>query len=314
MTATRPAYPVAGARPDRSRGALLRDTWKGYLTAVRLGWATEANWTDPVLFAIYQVAKPIASVLILVTMLRIISGGNGDPQVRAYMVVGSALWAFVVGGVAGIAWSVLDDRERYRMLRYLAVSPHPLLIMLMGRGTARLGTAAAGAVITLVFGVLVLNVGFELSAVDWPLLVVSMALGLVAVVALGVLLAATVLMTRVDAWSYPEAVAGALFLLTGAVFPITVLPLAIQAVSLVIPLTWWLEGVRRALFPQIVDGIGGTGSLWQDLTGTQVPDDTTLLVMLFLSTALATVVSVAVYRWCEHRARERGLLDQTTGS
>ena len=43
---------------------------------------------------------------------------------------------------------------------------------------------------------------------------------------------------------------------------------------------------QRALFPQVVDGIGGSGSLWQQATGTQVPEDTTLLVLLFLSTAL----------------------------
>ena len=84
--------------------------------------------------------------------------------------------------------------------------------------------------------------------------------------------------------------------------------------GLVLPLTWWLEGVRRALFPATVSSIGGTGSLWSDLTGTSVPDTTTLLVMLSLSTALATVIAIAVYRWSEHRARERGLLDQTTGS
>ena len=51
-----------------------------------------------------------------------------------------------------------------------------------------------------------------------------------------------------------------------------------------------------------------------DLTGTSVPDRTTLLVLLFLSTGLGTVIAIAVYRWSDHRARERGLLDQTTGS
>jgi phosphoglycerate-specific signal transduction histidine kinase len=54
--------------------------------------------------------------------------------------------------------------------------------------------------------------------------------------------------------------------------------------------------------------------LFSDLTGTSVPDAATLLVMLSLSTALATVLAVAVYRWSEQRARVRGLLDQTTGS
>jgi ABC-2 type transport system permease protein len=313
-----PTTPVGlaggAARPDRTRRERVGDTWQSFATAARLGWATESNWADPVLFVIYQVAKPIASVLILVAMLEIVTGGQGDPAYRAFVVSGSALWAFVIGGMSGLAWSVLDDRERYRMLRYLAISPEPMLVLLLGRGAARLGTAAGGAVITLVFGVLVLGVDFELAAVDWGLLLPAMALGLVAVVALGVILAATVMQTRVDAWSYPEAVAGAMFLVVGAVFPLAVLPMPVQAVGLVVPLTWWLEGVRRALFPDMVSAIGGPGSLWTELTGTSVPDAPTLLVLLSLSTGFVTVLSIAVYRWSERRARERGLLDQTTGS
>ena len=152
--------------PDRalaSHGSLGSATpGAAFATAVRLGWAMEANWADPVLFVIYQVAKPIASVLILVLMLRIVSGGAGDPEYRASWSSGSALWAFVMGGMAGIAWSrpgrpralpdaeVPDDR------------PEPLLLLLLGRGTARMGTAAGGAVITLAFGILVLGVPFEL--------------------------------------------------------------------------------------------------------------------------------------------------------
>lgn len=302
------------ARPTRSRRESVRDGARSYLTAVRLGWATEANWADPILFLIYQVAKPIASVLILVLMLRIVSGGAGDPEYLAFVVTGSALWAFVMGGMSGMAWTVLDDRERYRMLKYLTISPEPLLLLLLGRGTARMATAAGGAVITLVFGIVVLGVPFQLTAVDWPLLVVGMALGFVAVIAMGTILAATVLQTRQDAWSYPEAVAGAMFLVCGVVFPLAVLPLPLQAVGLALPLTWWLAAVRSALFPGSVSSIGGSGSLWSDLTGTSVPDSATLLVMLSVSTALATVLAVAVYRWSEQRARRRGLLDQTTGS
>jgi len=304
----------SAARPSRSRVESVRDARRSFSTAVRLGWATEANWADPVLFVIYQVAKPIASVLMLVVMLEIVTQGAGDAAYRAFVVTGSALWALVMGGMSGLAWSVLDDRERYRMLKYLTISPDPLVLLLLGRGAARMGTAAAGALVTLAFGVLLLGVDFDLFAIDWPLLIPSMLLGLVAIIALGVILAGTVMMTRQDAWSYPEAVAGALFLVCGAVFPIAVLPMAVQAASLVLPLTWWLEGVRRGLFPDSVSSIGGEGSIWMSLTRTSVPDRTTLLVLLFLSTAVVTVISIAVYRWSEHRARERGLLDQTTGS
>ena len=91
-----------------------------------LGWRVESNWTDPVLFVIYTVAKPIASLLLLVVMIQIIgAGGTGqsDETVMTFVVLGSALWATIVAGIAGPAWSVLEDRERYRMLKYLYVEP-----------------------------------------------------------------------------------------------------------------------------------------------------------------------------------------------
>ena len=52
----------------RTRGSGLRDDWRSFRTAARLGWQMEANWTDPFLFFIYSVAKPLAAALILVAM------------------------------------------------------------------------------------------------------------------------------------------------------------------------------------------------------------------------------------------------------
>jgi ABC-2 type transport system permease protein len=302
------------ARPLRSRAENLRDGWRSFRTAARLGWQTESNWTDPVLFFIYSVAKPVASVLILIFMLEVISGGNARPEYRAFVVVGSSLWSFVIGGVAGLAQSLLEDRERYRMLKYLYVSPNSLLIVLLGRGAAKVVIAASGALITMVIGIVFLGVQFDLLLVDWPLLAISMALGLSAIVALGIVMAGVVMQTRQDSWSYPEAVAGALFLIVGAVFPLSVLPTPVQLLGLFNPLTWWLEGVRHALFPGSVSGVGGAGSLWQSLTGTPVPATAALILALLGTTAVATLAAVAAYRWSEHRAKERGLFDQTTGS
>ena len=37
------------------------DTLRSFVTAARLGWQMEANWTDPLLFFIYSVAKPVAA-------------------------------------------------------------------------------------------------------------------------------------------------------------------------------------------------------------------------------------------------------------
>jgi len=308
------SMPGSQANPLRSTSASVRDGWRSFVTAARIGWQTESNWTDPLLFMIYSVAKPVASVLILLFMLQVISGGNAQPEYRAFVVVGSALWSFVIGGTAGLAWSLLDDRERYRMLKYLYLSPNSLLVVLLGRGAARLLIAAMGATITLAVGVVFLGVGFDPARIDWPLLVPSLALGLVAIVALGIILAAVCMQTRQESWSYPEAVAGALFLVVGAVFPIAVLPPVAQVIGFLTPLTWWLEGVRQGLHPGSISGIGGTGSLWTQLTGTSAPDRTVILAALLVTTVVTTLAALKAYRWSEHRAKERGLLDLTTGS
>jgi len=110
-----------GFDPARTRGGGWPDVRRSFVTAVRLGWQMEANWTDPILFFIYSVAKPLAATLILVVMLDVISGGS-RPDYRAFVVIGSALWSFVLAGMSGLAWMILDDRERYRMLKYIYVS------------------------------------------------------------------------------------------------------------------------------------------------------------------------------------------------
>jgi ABC-2 type transport system permease protein len=315
---TAPATPLEPPAPTlfdprRTRGNGSVDLIRSFRTAASLGWKMEANWTDPVLFFIYSVAKPVSAALILVAMLEVIAGSAGL-EYRGFIVVGSALWSFVISGISGLAWSILDDRERYRMLKYVYVSPSSLVAVLLGRGTARIGVGAMGAAITLAIGVVLLGVPFNPLLIDWPLLVVVMALGLEAIVVIGILLAAICLQTRQEAWSYPEAVAGALFLVSGAVFPLSVLPLAVQALGLVNPLTWWLEGVRRAVFPAGASAIGGPGSLYTDLSGQLVPGPITIVLALLVTGAVATLLTAVAFRWSERRARDRGLIDQTTGS
>jgi ABC-2 type transport system permease protein len=297
----------------RTEGRGWQDVRRSFVTAIRLGWQMEANWTDPFLFLIYSVAKPLASALILVVMLDVISGG-ARPEYRAFVVVGSALWSFVQSGISGLAWMILDDRERYRMLKYLYVSPSDFLALLFGRGVARIGVGAMGAVITLGVGVAVLGVPFDITRIHWLLLAVVVVLGTVATLALGLLLAAVCMQTRQESWSYPEAAAGALFLISGVVFPLAVLPTPVQAIGLLTPLAWWIEGIRHALFPGGVSALGGPGTVFTQLTGGAAPDGVTIIVLLLATGAVATLAALAVFRVSDRRAKERGLFDQTTGS
>jgi ABC-2 type transport system permease protein len=299
--------------PARARGRGTTDLLRSFRTAASLGWKMEANWTDPVLFFIYSVAKPVASALILVFMLQVIAGPAGI-ALRPFVIVGSALWSFVVSGVAGLAWAVLDDRERYRMLKYIYVSPSSFLTILLGRGLARLAVGAMGAGITLAVGVLVLGVPFNPLAADWPLLVIVLVLGVITICALAVVMAAVCLQTRQESWDYPEVVVGALFLVVGAVFPLSALPVPLQVLGLVSPLSWWIAGVRQALFPGGPSSIGGPGSLWQQLSGQLNPNPVQIVLVLLVTGAIVTLGSAMLFRAGEARAKDRGLIDRTTGS
>lgn len=288
---------VSHAQPEPHRPG----SWTGFRTALRLGWAVEANWTDPFLFVIYAVAKPLSTALILVLMFSVITGGR-RPEYLSFLLIGSAFWSLVNGSLVGMVSTILDDRERYRMMRYLYVIPVPFLSILIGRATARFAVTAAGGFITIVVGMLFLGLKIDPFAIHWPMLAAALLLGLPAILALGLIMAGVVLQLRQESWSYPEAVAGGLYLLSGAIFPIDVLPGFLQAVSLGVPITWWLEAVRRALVGQ-----GAPGRM------TDVPDGTVLLTLAGTS-AIFAALAWLVFSRMDRRARNLGLIDNTTGS
>jgi hypothetical protein len=53
-----------------------RAFWRSFRMAAWLGWQIESNWTDPFLFAVYSIIKPLAGAAILVVMYGIITKGN----------------------------------------------------------------------------------------------------------------------------------------------------------------------------------------------------------------------------------------------
>ena len=280
------------------RGITLSDAWRSFRTAIGLGWAIESNWSDPFLFAVYTLAKPLAAAMILVVMFQVITGGQGTEFLQ-FMIVGTALWNVVFGVMGGLVQSILEDRERYRMMKYVVVTPSSLFPFLLGRSLARVVISFVAVILTLGVGIVFLGVELRPNLL---VLVPATVIGVTAVIALGIFMAGWCLQLRQEAWSYPEAIAGALYLVSGAIFPIDVLPSVIHPIALASPTTWWLEASRRGLL-----GHGSPGMLG-DLS------DATVLGYLVVSTAVALPLALAAFSWFMRRARRAGLLDMTTGS
>src|SRR5512141_2153298 len=145
---------------------------RSFKVAAWLGWQIESNWTDPFLFAIYSIVKPLASAGILVIMYSIISKGNFSASIFPYIYYGNAFYIYVGAVMAGISWAVSDDREHYKTLQYMCLAPISIPVYWLGRGVARFLSGSVAVVITLAFGVAFLHVPLDLLKVDWLLFIV----------------------------------------------------------------------------------------------------------------------------------------------
>ncbi len=286
--------------PITHHRSLITETWRSLKVAAWLGWQIESNWTDPFLFAVYSVIKPMAGALILVFMYLVVARGGLNNPLFPFVFVGNAVYIYVGAVLMGVSWAVIDDREHYGMLKYMCAAPLNIYAYLIGRGVAQTAIATISVAITLLFGVGVLRVGIRPATLNAGLLVLSLILGLGMMACLGILLGGASLLMARHSFRLGETVAGSLYFLSGVVFPLDVLPRGVQALSRALPTTYWLEAMRRALL-----GSGGNAVL-------AVLSDGQLLGVLGLCALGALVVSVLFFRWAEKLARRRGLLDMQT--
>jgi ABC-2 type transport system permease protein len=270
--------------------------------AAWLGWQIESNWTDPFLFTIYSIIKPIAGAAILVVMYGVITSGDFASPLFSYIYLGNAFYIYVGSVVAGISWAVIDDREHYKTLKYIYISPVRVPFYLAGRGVARFLTGTISVIITISAGLLFLNLQLDFGEVNWLMFICALAMGVIMLANLGLLLAGITLMIAHHFFLIGEAVASALYLFSGAIFPLDVLPDWLRPIGFAMPLTYWLELLRRAL-------VGSVAEAFPTLSGFS---NAQLFGILTGLTVGFGFLSILIFRWCDHQARERGLIDMVT--
>src|SRR5689334_22462451 len=103
--------------------ASLKERLRPLRASAWLGFQIESNWSDPIVFAVYALAKPLATSLILLAMYKVVIGGQTSDPKFASLYLGNALYVFVNLLLVGLSWAVFEDREQYRTLKYVAVTP-----------------------------------------------------------------------------------------------------------------------------------------------------------------------------------------------
>jgi ABC-2 type transport system permease protein len=269
-------------------------------TSAWLGWQVDSNWTDPMLFVIYAVARPLATALILVAMYWAVRGPAIHAATFAGFYVANAFHSYVNTVVVDMGWVIFGEREEYETLKYVVASPVGMRTYLSGRALVKFARASISVALPLLVGWFLLGVRWDWSHARLALLALSLALGLTATLFTGLLVAGLAMVLTRSAMTMLEGISLGFYLLCGVIFPVDLLPRALQWVSMALPFTWWYEAIRRFL-------LGHGASARFNHFG-----DATLVGGLALTTLVACVGSWWGYGKLEEQARRLGKLDQTT--
>jgi ABC-2 type transport system permease protein len=275
--------------------------------AAWLGWQLETNWASPWLFALYMLIKPVCGSLMLVCMFyaaRHATAGRVPPEFLPYLYVSNACYGLVGTVMFGLSYAVVRDREHYRMLKYIYISPGRFQTYFLGRGAARGLEGTVGGVLNIGVGLFLFAELRRSVGVDMPWLMVYLAIGSVMLWACGMILAAACLNMSRNGMFLSEGIAGLVYLLSGVVFPIGALPTWAQPICLSLPTTYWLEGMRRSLMGPLPPQFAGPLASWTNGE---------LALMLVATTAALVVAAQFFWNWSERRAWRNGHLEENAG-
>jgi ABC-2 type transport system permease protein len=190
------------------------------------------------------------------------------------------------------------------MLKYIYISPAHFQTYFVGRGAARGTEGTVGGVLNIIVGLALFAQVRASVDIDVPWLLAYLAIGGVMLWACGMLLAGACLNMSRNGMFLSEGIAGIVYLLSGVVFPLRALPEWVQPISLCLPTTYWLEGMRRALMGPVPERLRGPLSDWSNPR---------LAVVLFATTAVLVLAAQLFWRWSERRAWRLGKFEENAG-
>lgn len=275
----------------------LRHPLRVVATSAWLDWQIDSNWTSPLIFSIYTLVKPLAATLIIVVMYYVVSGRVVEEAKLQFMYLGNTFYMYVAQVLFSMGWVVHEDRERYQSLKYLYISPSHYYLYLVGRALGKLLLTSVSVVILLLLGFFLLGIP---RSIDFSLFLPALLLGLVTVIVFGIILASVTLLTARHGEGIGASLAGAFYLFSGAIFPLSVLPGWGQGFGLLLPTTYWFSLIRRSILGYEAD------PLLVEIS------NETLLLNLFIGAIVFILLSVMIYHAIEYLSRKKGILDMIT--
>lgn len=205
----------------------------------------------------------------------------------AFALVGFAFFDYLSVALNAFDQS-LDEARRNGTLEYLLVTQTSLPVILAGSAFYPFVALSLRTAVYSGWGILLF--GFPASQANWFGAVCVLAASVLAFAGLGLLSASYSLLFKRGnpvKWLF----VGLSGLVSGIMYPVSVLPKILQSIARLVPVTYSLEGMRAAVL-----GHATLGALWPSLRA------------LFLFAAVLLPSSFAVFSWALRRTKITGTL------
>jgi len=219
-------------------------------------------------------------------------GGTFDlRKAQLYLLIGALLWGYLslvfMEAAYAIAWERWEGTIEYTFMAPVRRATH-----LMGICLFAIVYGLARTFVVLLVAIAIFNIDFSHANIAGALFV--LAASMAPLVGLAILTSVLPLLSPQKGEQMSFAVQGFMLLVSGVYYPLSVLPLPLQAAGAISPLTYALSGMRTSL----LDGA---------TVGDQLPTAGILLAM----GAVLIPLGFGVFTWAERRAKRLGLLKRS---
>ncbi len=274
---------------------------RSVLASVRVGWAREFNWTNPLLGFSMRTVGPLAGVIAASSVYYVGSTAaqRFSSAQLAFILVGAALYAHVAAYSWVATLAIAEGKWTY-VFPQVYISPGSSLPYLTGRTIASFISSTLSVIVSLVLSFYVLStilqtsIPFVVTPLSVSLLFLAMVVNVVAAFGLGLLLAAYALFATKFEWALPTYVAGLLMVFSEALFPVWFLPHPVSDVANVLPFTEFMRASRLAV------------------QGGDIVSYFTYLGLSLLGGLVLFGLGFLAFRYAENRARRNGVVDRKT--
>jgi ABC-2 type transport system permease protein len=249
-------------------------------------WAWEAVWF------VYSLVS-VMSIGYLATGLEAtgIGGGVDLRAIQLYLLAGSMLWSYLSLVFMEVAYAV--GWERWEgTIEYTFMAPVKRATHLLGICTFSVIYGLARTAVVVAVSLFVFHV--DLSQADLLAAALVLAAATLPLIGLGILIAILPLLAPEKGEQMSTALQGLFLLVSGVYYPVSVLPLPLQAVGILSPLTYTLSAIRDAL-----------------LHRAHVTAVLPQIGLLLLMGALLIPVALRLFNLAERRAKRLGTLKRS---